>query len=181
MYIHLRLYHHTVDMSEEFLDETWSLYFHDPDNSSWTKDSYNVIATVSTPTEWVQVDKAFKELWQKGMFFLMREHILPLWEDPCNTKGGCFSFKVNKPEAMEYWFKLGAKMLGSELGKKDEVMENVCGISISPKRNYCIMRIWISNNAFNDISMYNIDIPEYTQVMYKEHVANCDFNASEKS
>lgn len=161
---------------DTFLDETWALHFHDPDNNEWTKSSYKLVTTISTPGDWVQTDIAFKDMWQKGMFFLMREHIAPLWEDPCNTNGGCFSFKVNKPNAIDYWFELGAKMLGGTLGSTPEVSEAICGISISPKRNYCIMRIWIGSSEFNDITKYSANIPDYTQVMYKEHVSNCDFN-----
>ena len=164
----------------DFLDDTWALHFHDPDNNEWTKCSYKFVTTVTTPEEWVQTDLSFKDLWQKGMFFVMREHIQPLWEDPANTNGGCFSFKVNKPDAMEYWFEIIAKLVGNTLGKNEEVADNICGISISPKRNYCIMRIWIGSNVFNNIDMYDVTVPSYTQVMYKEHMANCDFATTTK-
>lgn len=167
-----------MSVDEEFLDETWALHFHDPDNNEWTKSSYKQITTITTVQEWIQTDLAFKELWQKGMFFIMREHILPLWEDPNNTNGGCFSFKVNKPEATNYWFEIVAKLLGNTLGKNEKVSDNICGVSISPKRNYCIIRIWICNHDYNTISNYNIVIPSYTQVMYKEHKENCDFSNS---
>jgi hypothetical protein len=162
----------------EFLDDSWSLHFHDPDNNEWTKCSYKLITNVGTPEEWAQTDLAFKDLWQKGMFFLMREHIQPLWEDPNNMNGGCFSFKVNKPEAIEYWYTIAAQMLGNSLGKTQEASDAVCGISISPKRNYCIMRIWVNSCKFSDITNFNAHIPEYTQVMFKEHMSNCDFSGA---
>lgn len=167
-------------MEEQFLEETWSLHFHDPDNNEWTKSSYKLITNVSTPDEWAHTDLAFKDMWQKGMFFLMREYIQPLWEDPNNTNGGCFSYKVNKPDATEYWYKLAAQLLGNTLGKTKEISDTICGISVSPKRNYCIIRIWLGKNDFADIKHYNVDIPEYTQVMYKEHVSNCDFSGEKQ-
>jgi hypothetical protein len=36
------------------------------------------------------------QLYSRGMFFIMREHILPLWEDESNKNGGCFSYKIYK-------------------------------------------------------------------------------------
>jgi len=167
-----------VDVSESvaFLEDTWILYFHDPDNNSWTKESYKNIASISTPEEWVTTFKSFETLWANGMFFIMREHILPIWEDPSNKEGGCFSFKVNKTEVPDFWFTSISKLLGNTLGKNDDISDNINGISISCKRNYCIVRIWIKNSEAS-ITNYNLDIPNYTQVLYKTHLSNCDFDA----
>ena len=119
----------------------------------------------------------FHDMWTKGMFFLMREHIQPLWEDPYNRNGGCFSFKVNKPEASAYLFKICSQMLGNSLAKsQDPCAHNaICGISMSPKRNYCIIRIWIGSKVYNKVSMYNLEVPSYTQVLFKNHEENSDF------
>ena len=111
------------------------------------------------------------------MFFLMREHIQPLWEDPFNKSGGCFSFKVNKPEAGAYFFKICAQMMSNNLAKGDsiDIHDNICGISMSPKRNYCIVRIWIGSKEFNKAQLYNTNAPSYTQVLFKNHEENTDF------
>jgi hypothetical protein len=164
-------------MDEQFLDDCWTLYFHDPDDSEWTKNSYKVIGSVSTVHDWAEIDVSFHEMWTKGMFFLMREHIQPLWEDPYNRDGGCFSFKVNKPEASSYLFKLCSQMLGNSLAKSSEAQAHtsICGISMSPKRNYCIIRIWIGDKTYNKVSLYNIDLPNYTQILFKNHEENIDF------
>lgn len=168
----------TID--EIFLEDCWNLYFHDPDDTEWTKNSYKVINSVSTVTDWAQIDLSFKDLWIKGMFFLMREHIQPLWEDPYNKNGGCFSFKVNKPEASVYFYKICSQMMGNNLAKGDniEIHDNICGISMSPKRNYCIVRIWISSKEFNKATLYNINAPGYTQILFKSHEENNDFTPS---
>jgi hypothetical protein len=160
-----------------FFNDCWNLFFHDPDDSQWTLNSYKNQTTISSALDWVQVYQAYNELWSKGMFFLMREHIQPLWEDPANKDGGCFSFKVNKPEAAQYWFKLGSRVLSDTLVKDFSKFDRVSGISISPKRNYCILRIWVSTNEYNKIEYYNLDLPSYTQVMYKSHIDNNDFDA----
>ena len=164
---------------EIFLSECWTLYFHDPDDNEWTPNSYKVVNNFSTVQDWCYTDLSFTTLWQKGMFFVMREHIQPLWEDPLNKNGGCFSFKVNKPEAANFWFKLGALLLGGTLGKTPDIDLQISGISISPKRNYCILRIWIQLHNYNNINLYNLEIPSYSQVMYKSHTDNNDFDNKE--
>ena len=164
---------------ETFLDDNWTLYFHDPDDSEWTLNSYKKIGTISTIKNWVDADNAFTEMWIKGMFFLMREHIQPLWEDPHNKNGGCFSFKVNKPDVPAFWFKLGSLMLGNTLGQgdaDDPIHSSICGISMSPKRSYCILRIWISDVTYSKATMYNVDAPSYTHILFKTHEDNNDFS-----
>jgi hypothetical protein len=172
--------HESLSINDEiFLSECWILYFHDPDDTQWSLSSYKIIGQFSTLQDWCYTDVSFANLWQKGMFFIMREHIQPLWEDPLNKDGGCFSFKVNKPDAGEFWFKLGSLLLGGTLGKTPEVDSKICGISMSPKRNYCILRVWIQSHDYNTINLYNLDAPSYSQIMYKSHNDNTDFDTKD--
>lgn len=162
----------------QFLDDCWTLHFHDPDDALWTRSSYKQLGNVSTVPDWVQADITYGDMWSKGMFFLMREHIAPLWEDPHNKNGGCLSYKVNKPDVSKVWFKLCAQALGNTLLKSsDNEHDVVCGVSISPKRSYCILRIWIGKSSHSTPTMFNIDPPEYTQVLWKTHEQNNDFVA----
>lgn len=164
------------NLEELFLNDCWILYFHDPSNNDWSAKSYKVIHTISTVQDWIQVEKSFSTLWNGGMFFLMREHIQPMWEDPYNRSGGCLSFKVNKPEASLYWFHLGCKTIGETLCKNKEWSNKICGISISPKRNYCILRIWLSTPEINKVESYHLEAPHYTQIMYKPHAGQKDYD-----
>ena len=117
---------------------------------------------------------AFNELWSKGMFFLMREHIKPVWEDEHNEQGGCFSYKVMKPEVPGAWKQLVLQAVGETLVREEYRQEHwskVCGVSISPKRSYCILRVWVSDKSWNSEKQYNIAQPSYSEVMFKAHVA----------
>ena len=159
-------------MSEEtdiFLNDTWSLYFHDPDNSNWGIESYILISTISSVHDWLKIFEHFKDEWHKGMFFLMREHIQPIWEDKHNSNGGCISFKIWKNELKDSWFELSSKILGETLLNKEYInnWENICGVSISPKRKFCIARIWLSNDTNIYHENYNFNFPLYTSTLYK--------------
>ena len=60
--------------------------------------------------------------------------------------------------------------LSNNLGKTEEVNNNITGISITPKRNYCIIRIWLNTKNFITIDNYNLIIPSYSTLMYKSHL-----------
>ena len=47
--------------------------------------------------------------------------------------------------------------------------KNINGISICPKKNYFIIRIWIKNSEYAIKEHYKINIPKYTTILYKKH------------
>ena len=155
-----------------YLNDIWSLYFHDPYDMNWENSSYKFISIISSVNDFVNIYIYFKELLSKGMFFLMREHITPRWEDENNKKGGCFSYKIYKNELNENLFNMCSKILGETFGKNDMLSENINGLSISPKKNYYIIRIWIKNNDLINKDLYNFEIPSYSTLMYKTHSEN---------
>lgn len=159
--------------TEQFLNDTWNLYFHDPDNQNWEIESYVQLTTISTVHEWIQLHNSLGSVWHKGMFFLMREHIQPIWEDKHNKNGGCLSIKVWKTEVADFWFELGSRLLGEMLAS--EKWSNICGISISPKRSYCIARIWVSDSSMSHSHLYSLMLPGYSKVLYKSHIENKDY------
>lgn len=152
-----------------YLNDMWSIYFHDPFDHNWDIKSYKFICNMSTVEEFTQVYSALNPLFSKGMFFIMREHITPRWEDEFNKNGGCFSFKLNKFNLQQNFFELCSQILGETIGKNNLYSLNVNGISISPKKNYYIMRIWIKDNKHASSLNYNISVPKYSTLMYKNH------------
>lgn len=156
-----------------YLNDIWSLYFHDPYDTNWDDKSYKFISTMSSVDEFIAVFYTFKDLFYKGMFFIMREHIMPRWEDEHNKNGGCFSFKLSKFVLEEKFFEICSQILGETLGKTDEYSQHVNGISISPKKNYYIVRVWISDNKYACKTNYNISIPKFSTLMYKTHSECC--------
>ena len=160
--------------ADAFLNDTWTLYFHDPDNDLWEIESYVPLATVSTVQEAADLHEALKAYWCNGMFFLMREHILPIWEDEHNANGGCFSFKVSKSEVPEFWKRLSCSALGESMfapGAKVNGLpiawNRICGVSISPKRSFCILRLWVEHKELGDPLLYTMEHPAYTKIMFR--------------
>lgn len=165
------------DMEDIFFNDSWNLYFHDPDNNNWDIDSYVLLSSVSSIQDWIRISESFKQVWNKGMFFLMREYIQPIWEDENNKHGGCISFKIWKNEVADYWFELGSRALGETLLTDNQKInwQMISGISISPKRNYCIARIWLKQDTIKESANYSIQLPSYSKVIYKSHTDNKDY------
>lgn len=155
--------------SLNYINDVWSLYFHDPYDMNWDNNSYKFITTISSVEDYINIFKAFEDLWQRGMFFIMREHIMPRWEDENNKNGGCLSFKVNKCDCNDKLFEIGSLILGETMGKNDIISMNINGLSISPKKNYHIIRIWIKNNEKANKNFYNLQVHPYSVIMYKSH------------
>jgi hypothetical protein len=129
-----------------------------------------MLGQISTLKDYIYYFKGYKELFKKGMFFIMRADIIPRYEDNLNINGGCLSFKISPEDFENKFFELCANILGENIGITDDVANNINGVSISPKKLYYIARIWIKNNKYASKDYYNIDIPKYTTLMYKNHV-----------
>lgn len=130
-----------------FLDDTWTLYFHDPDNPDWNVGSYVRVVDVSSIEDLAAVQHALQKKVAAGMFFLMREHVFPCWDDKNNIEGGCLSMKLPKTSVEPFWNELSLRLICEALVKPDRRYKSedvVNGISISPKAFYSVVKIWTS-------------------------------------
>ena len=98
---------------------------------------------------------------ENSMLFLMREGINPRWEDTKNKTGGCFSYKISNEYTFDIWNKISFKMVGETLSKEKQHSLLINGITLSPKKSFHILKIWMINcenknpNIFTDID--NLD------------------------
>ena len=128
------------------LHDTWTMYAHLPHDTDWSIDSYKAILQMNTLEECIALFEAIpKEMTQNCMLFLMRDNIKPLWEDVRNRKGGSFSFKVNTSNVHSTWKDLCYSVIGNTISDNNVLKEKLNGITISPKRNFCIVKLWMSD------------------------------------
>lgn len=124
---------------------------------------------VDTIGDLARIYASFQKNVTAGMFFVMRENIFPKWEDPANAKGGFWSFKVSKRSSNETWLSLTAAFVGGTLLKDPAQMEEITGISVSPKISNCVMKIWNRDSSFNSMDVFTDTIPflEPSSLLYK--------------
>ena len=152
------------------LYDKWNLYYHLPDNKNWDLSSYTIILNkLNTIEEVVTINcKMGGHIIVNTMLFLMRDGITPRWEDERNRNGGCFSFKVSNKNADQVWKNLFYLTCGECLLKKSN--ECVNGITISPKKHFCIVKIWLDNTQIQDPNMIvPIDNVSIQGCLFKKH------------
>lgn len=154
---------------DDFLNDVWTLYFHDPANTDWNLKSYVNVITFSSVSEYASVAKAINEKVNRGMFFMMREHVFPCYDDKANINGGCFTIKVSNADAGEFWNEMCVRSLSESLFGPSTQNELVNGISISPKRGFCIFKVWMAACPEEEIDPARLKLPKGVvgDVMFK--------------
>ena len=140
-----------VETSTHSLESGWTLWAHLPHDTDWSNNSYKKISTVQTIEEVIVLVEALPdELVRNCMLFLMREGIMPTWEDKRNRNGGCFSYKVGNRTVPVTWKNLMLNCTGESATTKEEISKDITGITISPKKNFCIIKIWMGSCKYQN-------------------------------
>ena len=149
----------------EILSNKWILWFHDPLDNNWKLNSYNKISSISTINDfWNTYTFLNNKIVENSMLFLMKNNIDPLWEHTENIKGGSWSIKLQKGNLYDIWTNISIYLINEQISN-----ETINGISISPKKNFCIIKIWTKQNN-NDIKKLKTikNIP-YEGIIFKAH------------
>ena len=152
------------------LNNKWILWFHDPIDNDWSFESYINIHTINTIESFWEVFNNINKLnIENGMFFLMKDGIKPMWEDEKNKNGGCWSFKILKENIYETWLDLIINCINETILTDVSINDVINGLSVSPKKTFCIVKIWIKNNISKDIINNNIININTKECIYKSN------------
>lgn len=156
------------------LSDKWVLWAHLPHDTNWSIDSYIEISTIDSIEECIELMQSIKETIVKNcMLFIMRDGINPMWEDKRNVNGGCFSFKINNKQVYSTWKNICYMLLGNTLSDSDDFMTHINGVTISPKKTFCIIKIWTSSCDFMDPGNINtIEGVSLQSAIFKKHNNN---------
>lgn len=137
------------------LNNTWDYWIHLPHVTDWSIKSYTNIYTIDSVEKAISITESIPDQMVKNcMIFIMKKDINPTWEDKQNKNGGCFSYKINNKHVYETWNKLSYALFGETL-TTPKYMEIVTGITISPKKNFCIIKIWLSSCNYQNPNIIN--------------------------
>ena len=128
------------------LSDKWVLWAHLPHDTDWSLRSYKKIMQIGSVEEIIALYETLPEKMVKNcMLFLMKLGINPMWEDQKNKDGGCFSFKVSNKNVYRVWRDLSYKIVGNTVSNNEELLSIINGLTISPKKSFCIVKIWLEN------------------------------------
>ena len=154
------------------LTHKWTLWAHLPQENDWSLKGYKQVCSFKTAEEVIGVTELLPEgLIKNCMLFVMKDGITPMWEDPKNRQGGCFSYKIANKHVAEVWRDLTYVLAGGSISSNAKFVQSVTGITISPKKNFCIIKIWLTNCDFQNPQVVTPDIRNLTQqgCLFKKH------------
>ena len=144
-----------------------TLYAHLPYDTDWTINSYKTIHSFTSEDELINLyNNIPTEIVKNCMLFLMKSNVKPMWEDVNNKNGGSFSFRIDNNKIIDKWFLISYLFITNKLIHN---ANNINGITISPKKNFNILKIWVSDCTNKDIQTINalIDVPG---CIFKKHL-----------
>jgi hypothetical protein len=141
------------------LSDKWCLWAHLPHDTDWSIKSYKVVMNFSSVEEAIAVTETLPEILVRNcMLFLMRENIKPMWEDDKNRSGGCFSYKVTNKDVCKAWKELTYVTVGNTISAMSNFVNKVTGITISPKKNFCIIKVWMADCTNQNPAVVTSDV-----------------------
>lgn len=155
--------------------DAWKLYFHDPYGEDWECSGYVPLFTCNCIEEFHMMESQLKNILVNGMFFCMRSNIFPKWNDEANKNGGFLSIKILKERMSTFSLNLMFKLMNDTLLKAEHrhLTRWINGISISPKKNFSIVKIWVGNNTeLCESDMFDIEHEYHGEIIFKTNTCN---------
>ena len=132
----------------EEIEIPWIMWYHSINDNNWDKNSYKEIHEINNLYDYQYLKETFKQdHYQNGMFFCMKKDIFPNWEDPDNRLGGSLSFKVKSISVLQEWSDLLLNCITELILSENN--DEINGISISPKKEFNIIKIWLRSPVKN--------------------------------
>ena len=146
------------------LNTTWCLWYHSINDTQWNKQSYKKIYEIQNLYDLQGLHDVIQKIHlQNGMFFLMRDDVFPTWEDPDNREGCCVSYKVPGQILKEQWSSIVDRIVTEDILKDKDQWNQVNGVSIAPKKEFNIVKIWLRNMTDDFTSLLKEYEPVYTK------------------
>ena len=166
----------SLNIQDIIFDNFYTFYFHNVDENDFTIQKFKKIASINNMVDLSKIINTIPTI-TSGMFYLMKNDVKPLWEE--NIHGGFWTFKLMKKDADRIWKILILNFVSNSITKNINESNLITGISISPKINNCIIKIWTlynpdntnASNILNDILDPNSNLPilDNSTAFYKKH------------
>ena len=117
----------------------WCFWYHMLENDSWDVKSYRMVYSFATVRDFWRMQNNLPPVFA-GMYFVMKDGIMPVYEDAQNLNGALYSFRIMKKKLQEVWNELLMSLIGNTLYPDPEAVN---GVSINPKS--CVIKVWLSH------------------------------------
>ena len=148
------------------LSSKYTVWYHKSKDTNWSLKSYKKIHKFgSIQSFWTFFLTHSKNT--SGMYFIMKENVMPIWEDKNNINGYTWSFKISKLGYLDIWEKVLTMLIGNTLTENLDHMNIINGASITMRLDSCIIKIWCSSSK--DIKLNKDIYTELGEAFMQEH------------
>lgn len=141
------------------LNNIYTLWYHNASETKFDKSSFNKVTEIRTIKDLMELNDSLlanDNILLNDLFYLMIDDIMPIWFNDEHINGGCISWKISKMSAIRSWENLLFLFMANEFKELDNKY-GITGISINPKKNCNILKIWfkkeIPHNELNKIEL----------------------------
>ena len=128
----------------------WCLWYHSINDNTWGNNSYKLLLEINNLYDFkIMLDNIKNEYFHNSMLFLMRKDIFPNWEDINNKQGSCISLKIPNRDILKQWELLISLIITNRLFNAEDKNKNINGLSITPKKEFNIFKIWFKIDTRN--------------------------------
>lgn len=133
------------------------------------------------------------ELPLRDSIHIFHKGVKPIWEDPRNTRGGSWTFRVPKTQAVEFWKELCMMAIGEKLqaaveSDRSTFRDDICGISLGVRFNSLLIQVWNRDAEHSEGNQKILDTimktlppslkPQEGSFYYKKHSQHTDFSGN---
>jgi len=135
----------------------WKVWYHNMNIKDWKITGFEVIHNINNVYDFWTLFKYLSDInFSVVNLFIMRENILPIWEDVMNRNGGTCSIRVNLKQYRALFEEIIIYCLIDKLVSCHA--EEINGISIIIKGNWGLIKILTKNKDLDIINFLNKDI-----------------------
>ena len=137
---------------EHTLSDKWVLWAHLPHDTDWSLKSYTNLLEISSVEDITTLYNSVPDKMTK------------------NASGGCFSFKIPNKNVVDIWKDLCYLAVGENLSTNKTFQKSINGLTISPKKSFCIIKIWLANLKFQSPRLLRkVDKLPIDGCLFKKH------------
>jgi len=141
------------------LENSWSFWFDRYLGPGLTVEEYasslcnlGSFHSIQNFWRWVNNLPPTCKLGPRTSYHVMKQNVRPLWEDDENVNGGTFTFKVSKAESDAVWLRVLLAIVGEQFSAVLDESDDICGASVSIRKDENIINIWHKNTYAIDKS-----------------------------
>ena len=155
------------------LYDNWNVWIYENSND-WSKNNLKVIFNIKTIQDFILFDNNLKNNKQNLLnkhIFIMKNDIVPLWEEKENKNGGCWTFKISKYDSLKEFLHLFLLIITNNFLVENH-NNHINGITFCIKNNNCIVQIWNDNYDILKNSNFHFYVREVFgyNIIYKKHI-----------